>query len=91
MGVLPSTASQRGYITQEELRGLKARGNDTPIKAIRKKCLDCSCWETKGIRDCDLYDCPLWPYRMGCRVEKAERLGYLEMCTDPTEIEKLVG
>ena len=39
----------------------------TPIKAIRAKCLDCSCGMAKEVRLCLIKECPLWPYRMGKR------------------------
>lgn len=39
----------------------------TPIKAIRKKCLDCSAKQLTEIKNCTLKDCPLYPYRMGKR------------------------
>ncbi len=38
-----------------------------PLKAIRAKCLDCSCHQTKEVRLCTHETCPLWPYRMGKR------------------------
>ncbi len=40
---------------------------DTPVKSIRKKCLDCSCGQPKEIRLCPIINCPLYPYRMGRR------------------------
>ena len=40
---------------------------DTPIKAIRKKCLDCSYWSPKEVRMCVVIDCPIYPYRFGRR------------------------
>jgi len=40
---------------------------DTPIKAIRKKCLDCSNSQTKEVRLCPVVECALYPYRMGKR------------------------
>ena len=43
---------------------------DTPIKAIRKKCLDCTCNQPKEIRLCPIIDCPLYPYRMGRRPDE---------------------
>ena len=43
---------------------------DTPIKAIRKKCLDCTLHQPKEIRYCTNYDCELYPYRMGTRPSK---------------------
>jgi len=39
----------------------------TPIKAIRAKCLDCSCDQIKEVRDCHITRCALYPYRMGRR------------------------
>lgn len=39
----------------------------TPVKAIRAKCIDCCCGEKKEIRECNMIECPLWPYRMGKR------------------------
>lgn len=37
----------------------------TPVKSIRKKCIDCSGGSLKEVRDCDIDDCPLYPFRMG--------------------------
>lgn len=39
----------------------------TPIKAIRKKCLDCCCGQAQEVRLCDVKTCTLRPYRMGHR------------------------
>ena len=44
---------------------------DTPIKAIRKKCLDCTCGQVIEIRECLVIECALYPYRMGRRPDKA--------------------
>ena len=43
----------------------------TPIKAIRKKCLDCSCGQLVEIRECPVINCTLYPYRMGRRPDQA--------------------
>ena len=43
---------------------------DTPIKAIRKKCLDCSYWQPKEVRLCVVIDCPIYPYRLGHRPDE---------------------
>lgn len=37
----------------------------TPLKAIRAKCLDCSCGNPNEVRLCPIRDCPLYPYRDG--------------------------
>jgi hypothetical protein len=44
---------------------------DTPIKAMRKKCLDCTCGQVKEVRLCQAVECALWPYRFGRRPNKA--------------------
>ena len=43
---------------------------NTPIKAIRKGCLDCTCGQVLEIRECPVIECPLYPYRMGRRPDK---------------------
>ena len=43
----------------------------TPIKSIRAKCLDCSCFQPKEVRLCPCVDCSIYPYRMGTRPSKA--------------------
>ena len=35
-------------------------------KAIRKKCLECTCNQSKEVELCEMVDCPLFPYRFGC-------------------------
>lgn len=37
----------------------------TPIKAIRAKCLDCSCGSANEVKLCPITECPLFPYRFG--------------------------
>lgn len=43
----------------------------TPLKAIRAKCLECSCGQVVEVRLCVLHDCALYPYRMGHRPGKS--------------------
>lgn len=51
----------------------------TPIRAIRAKCLDCCCYQTKEVRLCSVLKCPLYPYRMGHRPKKdGASLGFSE-------------
>jgi len=38
---------------------------DTPLKAIRAKCMDCSVYQPKEIRNCQISDCSLFPFRLG--------------------------
>ena len=37
----------------------------TPLKAIRQKCLDCSGFSVKEVRECPAIDCSFYPLRMG--------------------------
>lgn len=37
----------------------------TPLRAIRAKCLDCSCGQIKEVRECPRTICELYPYRLG--------------------------
>ena len=37
----------------------------TPLKAIRKNCIDCSGGSRGEARKCIATDCPCWPFRMG--------------------------
>lgn len=39
----------------------------TPMKAIRQKCLDCSCGSSKEVALCIIEKCPLYSYRFGKR------------------------
>lgn len=34
-------------------------------KGIREFCLGCSSGSTTEVRECRVYNCPCWPYRMG--------------------------
>jgi len=45
----------------------------TPLKVIRRKCLDCTAGSYKEIRDCLIPDCALYPYRMGKRPKLNNR------------------
>jgi hypothetical protein len=37
----------------------------SPLRAIRDKCLDCSCYQISEVRLCEAIKCPLWPFRAG--------------------------
>ncbi len=44
----------------------------TPMKAIRQKCLECSCGQIKEVRLCPIKTCALYEYRMGHRPKGEE-------------------
>lgn len=37
----------------------------SPLKAIRAHCIECSCGSTSEVKNCIIRDCELWPFRMG--------------------------
>ena len=37
----------------------------SPLRAIRKKCIDCSGGSPAEARRCEAVACPLWPFRAG--------------------------
>ena len=42
----------------------------TPLKAIRLKCLDCTCNQPLEVRLCTAENCPLYAFRTGHRPQK---------------------
>jgi hypothetical protein len=52
-----------GSVRLEQLRALGHP--ESPIRAIRSKCLDCSGGASSEIRKCVAVTCALWPLRMG--------------------------
>lgn len=48
-------------------KGIFLMKNLTPMRAIRKKCLDCCAFQPKEVTLCTAEKCPLYPYRMGKR------------------------
>lgn len=50
----------------------------TPRKAMREMCKSCVCYENapRRIKECELSDCPIWPYRHGRGVETPEGMKY---------------
>jgi hypothetical protein len=51
---------------------LKFRAQN-PLKAIREKCVDCSCGNAAEVRKCVAVDCALWPFRMGTNPFRKKR------------------
>jgi hypothetical protein len=42
----------------------KVYAGQTPLsKAVKAKCLDCSCWQPDEITNCMVFTCPLWAHR----------------------------
>ena len=58
-------------------------------KAIKEHCLDCAGESDKELGLCPLFDCPLWPYRMGndpkSKSYQNRMSGYKKRCTEDLE------
>jgi len=50
----------------------------TPLRAIRKKCLDCSNGSSQEVKLCPIEDCELYQYRMGKNPAYSGRKGNVE-------------
>ena len=57
-------------------------------KAIRLKCIDCSCGNMAEVRKCPATNCPLWRYRMGREI-KDETCEEMDEISDDFEDEEL--
>lgn len=44
----------------------------TPMRAIRKKCIECSGGQTSEVKYCKVKNCALYPYRSGHRPKDEE-------------------
>ena len=42
----------------------------TPMKAIRLKCLDCSCGSNEEVKNCFAKKCPLYQFRFGYKLDE---------------------
>ena len=45
-----------------------------PLRAIREKCLDCSCQQPIEVKECTVATCALYPFRMGKNPYRAKRV-----------------
>lgn len=43
----------------------------TPLMAIKEKCLDCCCGDSKEVKHCTVANCALFPFRMGRNPNRA--------------------
>lgn len=42
----------------------------SPMKAIRLKCLDCSCGSSEEVKNCFAKKCPLYQFRFGYKLDE---------------------
>ena len=50
-------------------------GQLTPMRAMRRKCLDCSGGSSLAVKQCPVLDCPLFPFRLGHRPKFVDKVG----------------
>lgn len=55
---------------------------ETPVRAIRTKCLECANWSIPEVTACEITDCALWPYRRGKRPTE-EDIAIVKATVDP--------
>jgi len=55
----------------------------TPLKSIRRKCLDCCCGSSHEVSLCPVKDCALYSYRFG------KRPGMVKREATPAQVERL--
>jgi hypothetical protein len=46
------------------------------LQAIRQKCLDCCVYQPTEVRECTVYTCGLWPYRLGMDPHPSQTRGF---------------
>ena len=46
------------------------------LKAIRSKCLECSCFQPNEVRECPVTACELWSFRLGRDPEPSRNRGF---------------
>ena len=57
---------------ESEMKVMSTTKSDL-LKIIRRKCLDCVCYQPREIELCPTECCALWPYRMGKDPYKTPR------------------
>lgn len=57
----------------------------SPMKAIREKCLDCSCGQPSEAKACESVKCALWPFRAGKHPYTSSKLESSLLGADFTE------
>ena len=45
-----------------------------PLRAIRARCVDCCAGSAHEVKQCAVYGCALWPYRLGKRPKNGSTL-----------------
>ena len=62
----------------------------TPLKAIRRKCLDCSVGSRAEVRECVIPGCPLYLYRLGKNPAR-KGMGSIQNLQDSQKLSTQLG
>jgi len=60
-------------------------GHATPLKAVRRHCLECSNDSANKVRLCSAKSCALWPFRHGHRPSVEDRAAVADRQLNPLE------
>lgn len=66
--IIASQASESPSSHQDKITKSRRRQiimEQSPLKSIRAKCLDCCCGQVSEVKNCQIEQCALWKYRMG--------------------------
>jgi hypothetical protein len=69
----PEDSLQACYQALEREVTPKFPRGTNPVKAIRRKCLDCCCGQVAEIDNCPVHRCALWPFRSGSNPFRSQR------------------
>jgi len=75
-------------IEKKPKRELSAGKCLTPIRSIRRKCLDCSAGQAQEVRLCPVTSCALYPFRLGKNPNRAglgNRQAFARLSSDPAQ------
>jgi len=59
---------------------------NSPITAIRKYCTECSGGGRKEIAECNIYHCPLFPYRFGVMPDTYVKTNEVEIINQKGQV-----
>jgi hypothetical protein len=61
------------------------------LKAIRHKCLDCSCYQPGEVQKCHVTTCGLWPFRFGKDPDPSRTRGFAKLPVYTDDFEEQTG
>ena len=62
---MPASVKTKPQKPAQDADNAGKRPTKNPLRAIRRKCLDCSGGSTLEVKECVMDQCALWPFRFG--------------------------